>query len=160
MIGYIAQFGDISKMIIVELGAFTGNATKIFHYNFNFVIAVDKWEDYFQMSGVDFKEAEKQFDKDIQLFTNVWKHKNNSIDAADKIDQLVDIVYIDALHTYDAVKADIKAWWPKIKPGGFLAGHDYHAKWPGVIQAVDEFKKPDCVFCDTSWIIRKDNDKN
>jgi len=156
MIGYIAQFVDTEKMEIVELGAYTGNATIIFARNFKSVIAVDKWENYSQMPEVNFNEAEKQFDINTQLYFNIWKHKNNTIDAADKIDQLINIVYIDALHTYAAVKDDIKVWWPKIKPGGFLAGHDYHSKWPGVIQAVDEFRKPDCIFCDTSWIIRKE----
>jgi hypothetical protein len=27
---------------------------------------------------------------------------------------------------------------PKIKPGGVIAGHDYHPEWPGVVKAVNE----------------------
>lgn len=37
----------------------------------------------------------------------------------------VDWVYLDADHSYDAVKADIAAWLPLIRPGGVLAGHDF-----------------------------------
>jgi hypothetical protein len=44
-----------------------------------------------------------------------------------------DIVYIDAEHDYEAVKADIEAWRPKAKH--ILAGHDYHA-FPDVQKAV------------------------
>lgn len=48
-------------------------------------------------------------------------------------------VYIDAAHDYESVAADIAAWWPRVLDGGILAGHDYDATHPGVVQAVDEF---------------------
>lgn len=39
----------------------------------------------------------------------------------------LDFVFIDACHTYNCVDADIKAWLPKIKINGIIAGHDiYH----------------------------------
>jgi len=42
-------------------------------------------------------------------------------------DNSIDFVYIDANHAYDFVKQDISLWYPKVKPGGFLMGHDYLA---------------------------------
>lgn len=65
---------------------------------------------------------------------------------------LVDLVFIDADHSYNGCKGDIEAWLPNIKPGGILAIHDYkkdtltydeatcpHPRpWPGVDRAVDE----------------------
>ena len=45
--------------------------------------------------------------------------------AAEFEDQSLDFVYIDADHSYIAVKKDITAWLPKMKKGGILAGHDY-----------------------------------
>ena len=53
-------------------------------------------------------------------------------------DRSLDLVFIDASHEYQDVRADVLAWRPKIKPGGILAGHDYNPMFPGVIQAVDE----------------------
>tara|TARA_R110002095_G_scaffold97122_1_gene85019 strand:- start:122 stop:2788 length:2667 start_codon:yes stop_codon:yes gene_type:complete len=59
-------------------------------------------------------------------------------------DGYFDYVYIDADHSYEAVKRDLKDWYPKVRVGGILAGHDYvvrdskHVTY-GVIQAVDEF---------------------
>ena len=74
-----------------------------------------------------------------------------------------DLVFIDAEHTYDALKKDINLWWPLLRPVGFLMGHDYHgeygARYPGVKKAVDEIFGeenieclPDCVWL---YMIRK-----
>ena len=53
-------------------------------------------------------------------------HRQTSIDAAASFaDSSLDFVYLDANHAYPAVKADIAAWWPKVKLGGMLAGDDY-----------------------------------
>lgn len=37
----------------------------------------------------------------------------------------LDYVYIDGNHDYDHVTHDLNVWWPKLKQGGLLAGHDY-----------------------------------
>lgn len=58
--------------------------------------------------------------------------------AATYADQSLDFVMIDASHEYADVKADILAWLPRVRPGGVLAGDDFHYHWPGVIQAVQE----------------------
>jgi hypothetical protein len=53
-------------------------------------------------------------------------HRKLSQEAvASFADASLDFVYIDANHEYQAVVDDIHAWYPKVKPGGVLAGHDY-----------------------------------
>lgn len=56
-----------------------------------------------------------------------------------------DWVYIDAMHTFDAALADLRAFAPLTKPAGFLWGHDF-SNHPlaedmnfGVIEAVKAF---------------------
>lgn len=50
---------------------------------------------------------------------------SDSAEAAGRFaDGSVDFVFIDADHSYEAVKRDIAAWRPKVKPGGVIAGHD------------------------------------
>lgn len=51
----------------------------------------------------------------------------------------LDFVYLDAQHDVESVREDLAAWWPKVRAGGMLAGHDYDRCWPGVIEAVNEF---------------------
>jgi len=41
-------------------------------------------------------------------------------------DNSFDFIFIDGNHTYDYVKSDINNWYPKVKPGGILMGHDYN----------------------------------
>jgi hypothetical protein len=53
-------------------------------------------------------------------------------------DNSLDIVYLDAGHSYEAVKQDLEAWIPKVKPGGVIAGHDFVNPAYGVLQAVNE----------------------
>jgi hypothetical protein len=50
----------------------------------------------------------------------------------------LDLVFIDAIHLYENVLADIAAWLPKIKSNGILAGDDYSPAFQGVIDAVNE----------------------
>lgn len=50
----------------------------------------------------------------------------------------VDCVFIDADHSYEAVRKDLRAWWPHVRSGGLFAGHDYHM-FEGVKRAVDEW---------------------
>lgn len=65
-----------------------------------------------------------------------------SVEAAkDFEDESLDFVYIDAAHDYENVSNDLKAWYPKVKIGGIMSGHDYskYRDHFDVIRAVDEF---------------------
>lgn len=66
--------------------------------------------------------------------------QTTSLEAASQFeDNSLDFVHIDASHDYENVLADIRAWYPKVKPGGFITGDDYVINWGGVIQAVKEY---------------------
>lgn len=71
-------------------------------------------------------------------------------------DASLDWVHLDARHDYDSLKADIAAWLPKVRPGGWLTGDDYEpVKWPEVIRAVGEIL-PDASAWSTGqwrWIV-------
>jgi hypothetical protein len=61
-------------------------------------------------------------------------------------------VHIDARHDYASVAADIKAWAPKVAPGGWLSGDDYHAEWwPGVVSAVSDILPDAGPWWSTQW---------
>ena len=65
---------------------------------------------------------------------------SNSVTASRLFgDASVDWVHLDARHDYASVKADIQAWLPKVKRGGWLSGDDFdEIKWPEVVKAVGD----------------------
>lgn len=82
---------------------------------------------------------EKYLEK-TKAYSDRWSHiYETSDDAAAKFkDASLDFVFIDGLHTYDQVKLDCENYWPKLKKGGFLIGHDF-ARIEGVNKAANEF---------------------
>jgi predicted O-methyltransferase YrrM len=52
----------------------------------------------------------------------------------------VDRVFLDGSHDAASVAEDLRAWYPRLRPGGRLGGHDYaRAKHPALCDAVDAF---------------------
>ena len=80
-----------------------------------------------------FKEKFAAYESKIR-----W-HIKTSLEAAPDIpDGSLDFVYIDANHRYFEVSQDIRAWLPKVRPGGVVCGHDYFS-FGSVKKAVDDW---------------------
>jgi hypothetical protein len=61
-----------------------------------------------------------------------------SVDAAPRVyDASLHMAFLDGDHSCAGLLADIAAWQPKVRPGGWIGGHDYGAeRFPGVAEAV------------------------
>ncbi|GAG31860.1 unnamed protein product, partial [marine sediment metagenome] len=69
---------------------------------------------------------------------NWWTHKEKKWWR-----RKVDMVFHDAAHNYDTLKAEIEAWLPRVRAKGIIAIHDYTSEhWGGVALAVDELLRP------------------
>lgn len=133
---------------IVEVGVFKGRSA---HFLVNKMVKLGK---SFEINLVD-PATLSHIIKHIKLLRKYCVfHPVQSTEAAARFqDKSLDFVWIDGNHEYDAVKADISAWLPKIKPGGVLAGHDYFKSGKAsnqVIEAVDEML-PGCRIRYKSW---------
>lgn len=165
---------ELGLKTFVEVGCKEGRTTSFILKNVpdSRVVAIDPWitqaasddptkETY---ESWDFKKIEAEF------WANVGEHKARcsmaratSEFAADNwyprysLEQQHDLIFIDALHDYEHVMQDISLWWPKVRTGGVLAGHDFNHKWPGVERAVaDHFNLADIgVGFDSVWFLVK-----
>lgn len=92
----------------------------------------------------------------LSSFRNVEMRWSDTVAAATAFaDGSVDVLYLDCDHSMEFVLRALEAWWPKMKPGGIISGHDYAPQF-GVIAAVHEFFGcgPDHVYSDSTWCYR------
>jgi hypothetical protein len=140
--------------VMAEIGVWAGESTEIFCRSGRLkrLYSIDPWQDpYLHDDG----QHEARFDAIAAKYGMVTKLRMTSLEAASGwAPASLDFVYIDGLHDYWSVRNDIRAWQPKIRKGGYIAGHDYWPRVPDVPRAVrDQLRAPNLVFRDSSWLI-------
>lgn len=145
-----------AEAIVAELGSFAGEGAEQFRKSgkVSRIVCIDHWQGE-SMDGV--RAAFEWRMRNPRLLGEVSVLAMKTSDAAPLIaNESLDMVYVDASHDYASVKEDIENWLPKVKRGGFIAGHDWHLEHFGVVRAVvDTLGRPDGIFPDTSWYKRK-----
>lgn len=127
----------VGAEIGIFLGAFAGVMLRHLP-NIETYYCVDPWspqEDFYKLlheGAAHFKIPEDEAYKRFLETTDPFKDKRvilrmTSVEALDHVeDESLDWVFIDANHSYEYVKPDIIGWSEKVKPGGLIAGHDFH----------------------------------
>lgn len=118
----------------VEIGVYKGEYTKILAKSGLEIYGVDPWlaysdYPYYTTREQDQKVLDTQYTDVVKLLSPYPKCKivrKTSMDAVmDFKDNSIDFVYIDGNHSFKYVAEDICEWVKKVKPGGFVCGHDY-----------------------------------
>jgi len=115
----------------VEIGSFQGRSTaflgvEILNRNLAATVhAVDSFEAWDGVpQGTDLRALFEEHIEPVASVVKLWPMK--STEAATRFaDESIDVVFVDGAHDYASVLADIAAWWPKLKPGAFMAGDDF-----------------------------------
>ena len=132
-IGQFLNYHNL-KNIGVELGSFKGQFANTILNNWNGkLLMVDVWRELPHEEYDDASNHREHIDAYAQAMDNLKGFEDRAYmlrmkgeHACDFIsDQSLDFVYIDANHTYKSVKEDINLWYPKVKSGGIVMGHDY-----------------------------------
>lgn len=140
----------------VEVGVQRGffSAHILTHWGGEKLISVDPWLAQDQASYVDIanqpQDVQDSFYQETVNLLSIYGSRSEiwrmfSKEAAALIaEETLDFVYLDARHDYESVLEDLETWYPKVRLGGIMAGHDYvNGEFPegrfAVREAVDEF---------------------
>lgn len=141
---------------IVELGSFLGKSAYALGMNklpSVKLYCVDRWSSINKAANTLGGNSPPQGGDTSQIYSlesfkeNMAEVKNLHVIHAElpydedkiKFEEDIDLLYIDADHTYEGVKSNIKQWCGKVKPGGTIIFDDYTDEWSGVKQAVNEY---------------------
>jgi len=144
-----------TKSSWLEVGAWLGNSityaaneSKKKNKHFNFTV-VDQWKKYDELANF-FSIEEwnndlpyQTFLENIKSYDNINYRRGISWEVAESFnDNSFDFIFIDGAHDYDSVYKDIRAYWPKVKLGGWFAGDDFRkGDFPGLEKAVREWSE-------------------
>lgn len=136
---------------IAELGSWKGKSSHALASGCKGKVwCIDHWKGSVDTKLEEIAKTENiyvEFLKNTKQFKNINVLKMTTSEAANQFaDKSLDMVFIDAGHTYAEVIEDINTWYPKTKK--LLCGHDYNTvDFPEVVKAVnDRFGRPDGVF--------------
>jgi cephalosporin hydroxylase len=126
----------VDAKIGIEIGVQCGEYTEyLLKTTSMFMYGIDPWgkiegcDDQGNVSDEKHQQnMERTFDR-LDSFIRQERCKlirSLSLDAVENFkNDSVDFIYIDADHSYDHVKADIEAYYPIVRKGGIIAGHDF-----------------------------------
>ena len=153
--------------VAVEVGTHRGDYANILLTDWQGKLyCVDPWCDvegyeYQAQILIDHLHGNKERLRDLERAKSLLNGKNVtfiqklSVDAAEEFeDSSVDFIYIDGNHEEPYVYEDLVTWWPKLRPGGVLAGHDIitpgecETGWSrGIQSAVSKFGEDMSLIC-------------
>jgi len=143
---------------MAEIGCYAGESTVAFAMIAGQVHAIDPWvngydDDDLSSSIFSMELVKASYAYRIQGFHNICTIQATGEHATSEFaNGSLDVVYIDAIHKLGANRDEINRWLPKIKEGGYIAGHDFCGYWGEVVDSVLEtVGLPDFRTKDGSW---------
>lgn len=153
----VKKFGDI-PLTIAEIGVREGENTITMLKNMpvKHIYMIDSYEPYYSNESDHSSIAEQDiWYKNMFYYMTPYLSTVTFITKPSKYaselfkDEFFDYAYIDANHSSKCLYEDMTLWYPKVKIGGFLGGHDMdNPLFPNVPHVVRHF-------CDERRIIFK-----
>jgi hypothetical protein len=138
--GHLAFANDLianhRPLLLVELGthygeSYFGMCQSVLENGIGSICyAVDHWEGEEHAGHYDetvFTEVSNYNQRFYKSFSYLLR---TSFDEACSqfVDESIELLHLDGLHTYEAGMHDFQKWWPKIAPGGIVLFHDVMAR--------------------------------
>lgn len=141
---FVEKFAKGKELVGAEIGTYIGHNARIMlkRMHIKRLYLIDPYDNAV-LEDIGFDKIDSEYKKAQQRVKN-WKDKvtfvlKYSDKATNDVPDNLDFIYIDGNHDYEFVKKDIELYYPKVRKGGVVAGHDFVASEQGVIRAVLEF---------------------
>lgn len=166
----LAESWGVEIKAIAEIGVFRGKTSKMLRTLFPEakLYLVDPWELYEEYrqeaagpishKAGDYERAFAQVQRHFGADGKVEILRKTSVEAAPVVPDGLDLVFIDGNHSYEYVRRDIDLWYPKVRTGGMISGHDYDpVVFPQVVRAVNGYFGMENIIVGSSntWLHRK-----
>jgi len=128
----------------IELGTLFGRSAAILSKHAKYVVTIDNYMNpnyggmYHTVDTVRYR---------LRNYHNIHVMNRSTSESAMFVRELIsnkfDMIFIDADHSYEGVKADFENWFPLMEPGAYILFHDYGNEHNGVIDFVNNLIKHD-----------------
>ncbi len=140
--------------IFVEIGTWTGASSLFFaelikngSKNINFY-TIDTFKGYAVLQHIDLVINKKVYEyymsvrEPVKEYIKVIKADSHLKRTSARFDnESIAAIFFDGDHSHEGIRKDLKNWYPKIKKGGIISGHDYIWGGQGVKPVVDVFSE-------------------
>jgi len=142
----LEQLKNKNNLIGAEIGVYYGDNALDYLGSLDIkkIYLIDPYMIHPKYNEQIMKESEKEARAKLDVYKDKieWVRIKSAEAASLFDDESLDFVYIDGDHSYEFVRDDITLYYPKVKKGGLLSGHDYdYNKGTKVILAVNDFVK-------------------
>lgn len=129
---------------LVEIGSYVGGSSQFLaaaaSETDGRLYCIDTWQNDAMTAGA--RDTFDEFKNNVARYGDVViPLRGRSAVEARKFNRVVDLLFIDGDHSYEAVKIDLTAWVHRLRAGAIVVFHDYG--WAaGVQRAVQELVIP------------------
>lgn len=139
------KLSSLKKGVAVEIGSYLGSSSCFIALARKkkpggMLFCVDTWQNDAMSEGA--KDTFLTFLENTQNFSDIIRpQRGKSAEVAAVWEGPVDFLFIDGDHSYEGVRADVEAWFPKLSSGALVVFHDYG--WAeGVRRVIGEYVAP------------------
>jgi hypothetical protein len=117
--------------VICEIGVHKGQNAEVMARHLRPVLfyLIDPWDGSCLRRTLDWDAVMAQARKRLYdvgaADACMWLRKRSDVATGDIPERSIDFIYIDGDHHCEAVWKDIQAYWPKVRVGGVMAGHEW-----------------------------------
>lgn len=129
---------------VVEIGSYLGASACILADSISErhgrLMCVDTWTNLAMSEGS--RDTFAEFTRNTSCFKNtITPVRCDSVEAAARIAEPIDLLFIDGDHSFEGCSRDLRAWLPRLRSGGIVALHDFD--WAdGVRESVRDYLFP------------------